>query len=76
MHATTISMYKSYLCDKNLEVSKSDQCYVDIKVNLQQDMSQQNLEGYEIKEDEILLYRHRVCVKCLGVEKYVIVEDA
>ena len=40
MHATTISMYKLDLCDKILEVSKSDLCYMDIKVNLQQAMSQ------------------------------------
>jgi hypothetical protein len=44
MHATTISMYKLDLCDKILEVSKSDLCYVDIKVTLQQGMSQQNLK--------------------------------
>jgi hypothetical protein len=44
MHATTISMYQTDLCDKILEVSKSDLCYVDIKVNLQQGMSQQNLK--------------------------------
>jgi hypothetical protein len=34
MHATTISMYKLYLCDVILEVSKSNQCYVEIKVTL------------------------------------------
>jgi hypothetical protein len=38
MHATTISMYKSYLSEIILEVSKSDQRYVDIKENLQQGM--------------------------------------
>jgi hypothetical protein len=77
MHATTISMYKSDLCDKILEVAKSYQCYVDIKVNLQQGMSQQKLEGYEIKLDGILMYRHRVlCAKCSRVEKSIIVRDA
>ena len=40
MHATTISMYKFDLNDIILEVSKSNQQYVDIKVNLQQGMSQ------------------------------------
>jgi hypothetical protein len=40
MHATTISMYQTNLCDKILEVAKSDLRYVDIKANLQQGMSQ------------------------------------
>jgi hypothetical protein len=62
MHSTIIRMYKSYLSDKILEVSKSDQRYVKIKANLQRSMSQQKFEGYEIREDEILIYRHRVYV--------------
>jgi hypothetical protein len=62
MHATTIKMYKSDLCDIILEVSKSDHCYVDIKATLQEGMLQQNLEGYELKEDAILMFRHRVYV--------------
>jgi hypothetical protein len=35
MHATTISMHTFNLSDKILEVSKSNQNYVDIKENLQ-----------------------------------------
>jgi hypothetical protein len=62
MHATTISMYKSDLCDKISEVAKSYQCYVDIEVKLQQGISQQQFEGYELKEDGILMYRHIVYV--------------
>jgi hypothetical protein len=45
-----------------LEVSKSDLCYVDIKVALQQGTSQQKCEGYQLREDGILMYRHRVYV--------------
>jgi hypothetical protein len=62
MHAITISMYKSNLSDKILEVPKSDQCYVDIKVSLQPSFSQHKLEGYELREDGILMYRRRVYV--------------
>jgi hypothetical protein len=42
---------------KILEVSKSYQCYVDIKENLHQGKLQQKFEGYELKEDRILMYR-------------------
>jgi hypothetical protein len=62
MHATTIIMYQKNLCDKILEVGKSDLRYVDIKANLQQGMSQWNLKGYELREDGILMYRHIVYV--------------
>jgi hypothetical protein len=37
------------MCDIILEVDKSYQRYVDIKVNLQQGMSQHEFEGYEQK---------------------------
>jgi hypothetical protein len=62
MHATTISMYQTNLHDRILEVAKSDQHYMDISATLQQGMSQQNLEGYELREDQILMYRRRVYV--------------
>jgi hypothetical protein len=62
MHATTISTCKSDLCDNILEVAKSDLRYDDIKATLQQGMSHQNLEGYELREDGILVYRCRVYV--------------
>jgi hypothetical protein len=62
MHATTISMYKSYFSDIILKVSKSNQRYVDIKENLQQGKLQQTFEGYELKEDGILMYKHIVYV--------------
>jgi hypothetical protein len=39
MHATTISMYKTYLSDRILEFANSDQCCVDIRTSLQQGMS-------------------------------------
>jgi hypothetical protein len=67
IHATTISMYRSGLSGEILEVSKSNQHYMDIKVNLQQGMSQKKLKGYELKEDGILMYSRRVYV--LNVQK-------
>jgi hypothetical protein len=57
MHATIVSMYQSDLGHRILEVSKLDQRYVDIKEALQQGMSQHKFEGYELKEDGILMYR-------------------
>jgi hypothetical protein len=62
IHATNIRMYKSYLSDKILEVANSDQCYMDINKNLQQGKLQQKFEGYELKENVILMYRHKVYV--------------
>jgi len=62
MHAIAISMYKLVLCDTILKVSRSDQHYVNINVTLQQGMLQQNLEGYELREDDNLTYRRRFYV--------------
>jgi hypothetical protein len=62
MHDMTIIMYKLDLRKKILEVFKSNLRYVDIKVTLQQGMSQQKLEHYEIREDRILMYRNIVYV--------------
>jgi hypothetical protein len=62
MHATTISMYQADLCEIFLKVFKSDLSYMDIKTTLQQGMSQQKFEGYELREDGILIYRRKVYV--------------
>jgi hypothetical protein len=62
MYATFFSMYQTNLCDRILEVAKSDLLYMDISVTLQQGMSQQKFEGYELKEDGILMYRRKVYV--------------
>jgi len=35
---------------------------MDISVTLQQGMSQQNFEGYQLREDEILMYWNKVHV--------------
>ena len=58
MNATTISMYKSYLSKKVLEVFKSYHHYVDIKENLQQGDVQQKINEYEIKEDGLLMHKN------------------
>jgi hypothetical protein len=62
MQVTTISMYQTDLCDIILEVSKSYLHYMDISVTLQQGMSQHKFEGYELREDGILMYRCQVYV--------------
>ena len=45
-----------------LEVLKLDQHYVEIKAKLHQVILQQKIEYFELKEDEILMYRGRVYV--------------
>jgi hypothetical protein len=62
MHATTISMYKSDLKDRILEVAKLDQHYLQTKETLQQGNFQQKIKDYELREDGILMYRGKVYV--------------
>jgi hypothetical protein len=71
MHATTISMYQTYLRDIIIEAAKSDQRYEELREKLQQGILQQKLEEYELKEDGILMFRRRVYVPdSPRVEKY------
>jgi hypothetical protein len=74
MHATSISMYKSYLKGRMLEAAKSDQHYVKIKTKLQQGILQQKFKDFELKEDEILMYRGRVYVPDYKELKNLILE--
>jgi hypothetical protein len=62
MHATTISMYISYLKDIILEVANSDQHYLQAKETLQQGNFQQKFKDYELKEDGVLMYKGKVYV--------------
>ena len=56
------SLYHTYLHNIILEVSKSYLHYMDISETLQQGMSPQKFEAYELREDGILMYRCRVYV--------------
>jgi hypothetical protein len=56
-HIAAINLYKAYLKDKIIEVENSNQQYIKLKETLQQGNSQQKLIFYELKEDEILMYK-------------------
>jgi hypothetical protein len=62
VYAIAVGMYQTDLRDRVLEVSKLDLRYMDISVTLQQGMSQKKVEGYEIREDVILMHRRRFYV--------------
>jgi hypothetical protein len=62
MHATTISMYKTYLKDRIPEVVTTDQHYVQVKENLQQNDIQQKYNDYKLEEDGILLFQNKFYV--------------
>jgi hypothetical protein len=75
MHATTISMYQTDLRDRIIEVAKSDQRYEELREKLQQGILQQKLEEYELKEDGILMFRHRVYVPDSPELKNIILKE-
>jgi hypothetical protein len=62
LHATTISMYQSYLKDIILEAAKLDLQYKELVAKLHQGNLQQKIEEYKIENDEILMYRGRIYV--------------
>jgi hypothetical protein len=62
VHIAGISMYKTYLKDKIIATTNSDQHYVKIKETLQQGNFQQKFNYYELKENEILMYKGKMYV--------------
>jgi hypothetical protein len=61
-HSSTIIMFNTYLKDKILEATNSDQQYLKIKETLQQGNLQQKFNYYELKEDGILMYKGNIYV--------------
>jgi hypothetical protein len=61
-HMQTINTYISDVKDTILEVSISNQHYLQIKETLQQGNLQQKHQYYEFQQDEILMYRGKVYV--------------
>jgi hypothetical protein len=75
MHATTISMYQSYLKDIILEAAKSYQKYKEVKENFQQGNLQQKNEEYKLEKTEILMYRGRIYVPNSQELKNIILKE-
>jgi hypothetical protein len=61
-HATTISMYQSYLKHIILEATKLDLQYKELVAKLQQGNLQQEIEEYKLDNDAILMYKGRIYV--------------
>ena len=55
LHATTISMYQSYLKERILEAAKLDLQYKELVEKLQQDNLQQKSGDYKLGIDEIIM---------------------
>jgi hypothetical protein len=62
LHATTITMYQSYLNDRILEAAKSDLQYMKLIKTLQQGILQQEIEDYKLGNDKILMHRDIIYV--------------
>jgi hypothetical protein len=75
MHATTISMYKTYLKIRILEAVKSDQLYLQIKESIQQGNLQQKYKDYQLKEDGIFLYRKKFYVPNFQKLRNLVLEE-
>ena len=62
LHATAISMYQLDLKPEILEAAKLDLKYKELVAKLQQSNLQQKSEEYKLDNEEILIYRGRICV--------------
>jgi hypothetical protein len=68
-------MYWTNMKDKIVEASNSDQQYLKIKETLQQGNFHQKFIFYELKEDEILMYKGKVYVPNSHVLKNVVSKE-
>jgi len=62
MHMEANNMYISYLKDKIIEATISNQQYLQIKETLQQGNLQQIFKNYKLQEDRILMYKGKIYV--------------
>jgi hypothetical protein len=62
LHATTISMYQTYIKRNVLEAANADLQYRELLENLQQGELPQKVENYKLGTDGILLYKNRIYV--------------
>jgi hypothetical protein len=62
LHATTISMYKTELKDRIVEVVSADLQYKRLVAKLHQHEKPQTKESYTLGTDSLLLYKNRVYV--------------
>jgi NADH:ubiquinone oxidoreductase subunit D len=60
MHISVISMFNTYLKDKILEETNSDQQYLKIKETLQKGNLEHKFNYYKLKEDGILMYKGKI----------------
>jgi hypothetical protein len=62
LHATAISMYKTKLKDRIVEVASADLQYRNLVAKLQQQESPQTEKGYALGTDDLLMYKNIVYV--------------
>jgi hypothetical protein len=75
LHATTISMYKTDIKDRILEVEKVDLQYRDLVARLQQSERPQKEGNYILGVDGILLYKNRVYIPNVQELKLAILKE-
>jgi hypothetical protein len=75
LHATAISMYRTYIKDRILEAGSVDLQYRDLVAKLQQRERPQKEESYTLGADGILLYKNRVYVPNVQDFKLAILKE-
>jgi hypothetical protein len=75
VHIATISMYMTDLKEKIVTTTNSDQIYLKIKETLKHGNFLQKFSYYELKEDEILMYKGKVYVPNSGEMKNAMLKE-
>ena len=75
MHATTISTMTSYLKDKIIESSVTDELYQHVKEGLQQQKIPHKFDKYKFEENGILMHKDRVYVPDVGGIRNMVLKE-
>jgi hypothetical protein len=75
VHIAAINMYMIDLKDKIIVAANSDHHYVKIKKALQQGKFKNKFNYYELKEDEILIYKGKVYVPNFSELKNAVLKE-
>jgi hypothetical protein len=75
LHATTISMYRTDIKGKILEVANSYLQYRDLVAKLQQGEMPQKVENYKLEADGTLLYKNKIYVPNVQDLKLMILNE-
>ena len=75
MHAKTLSICQSKLRQQIVNHTVEDEMYVQIKDKQQQQILENNYEGYKLEEDELFTYKNRIYIPNVADLRRIVMDE-